>query len=375
MTFHLHTDFPGGNGFIERVDGDDIYLRPELRDGDGAWFYWCIGIRGAGGRNLRVHLTLPNKLTARGPAVSLDRGVTWTWLGAHAVEGDSFAFAVPPDADDVYLSMAMTCTRAHWDAFTARHQHSSHLRLGELTRSRQGKAVPQALVGQLDTDPPFRVLLTARHHCCESMGTYTLEGILSAALADDALGRWYREHVQIMAVPFMDPDGVEAGDQGKNRPPRDHNRDYAGESIHPETAALRNQVPQWMNGRLDVALDLHCPWIHGFRSEEVYLVGSQDPATWRQQCRLGQALQRVHTGPLPYTASDNLPFGQDWNTNTNYHEGMACSRWLSQLPGVSLASSVEIPYAEVKGHEVTQASARALGRDLAHAIASYLSDT
>ena len=40
-------------------------------------------------------------------------------------------------------------------------------------------------------------------------------------------------------VPFVDKDGVEEGDQGKNRAPRDHNRDYAGASMYPETGALR----------------------------------------------------------------------------------------------------------------------------------------
>ena len=70
------------------------------------------------------------------------------------------------------------------------------------------------------------LVLTARHHACESMASHVLEGILSGVLADDDCGRRWREGWQVVAAPFMDKDGVEDGDQGKNRRPHDHNRDY-----------------------------------------------------------------------------------------------------------------------------------------------------
>jgi hypothetical protein len=56
---------------------------------------------------------------------------------------------------------------------------------------------------------------------------------MSALLSESKDGRWFRENVEVVIVPFMDKDGVEEGDQGKNRKPHDHNRDYIGESIHP----------------------------------------------------------------------------------------------------------------------------------------------
>ena len=51
-------------------------------------------------------------------------------------------------------------------------------------------------------------------------------------LADNEDGYWFRRNVEVLAIPFMDKDGVEEGDQGKNRKPRDHNRDYIGQSVH-----------------------------------------------------------------------------------------------------------------------------------------------
>ncbi len=77
------------------------------------------------------------------------------------------------------------------------------------------------------------------------MATYALEGFLSAVLADDACGRQWQENWEVLAVPFLDKDGVENGDSGKNRAPHDHNRDYNEQPLYPEIAALMKQGAKW----------------------------------------------------------------------------------------------------------------------------------
>ena len=191
-------------------------------------------------------------------------------------------------------------------------------------------------------------------------------------VADDDLGDWCRQNVEILAVPFVDKDGVEDGDQGKNRRPRDHNRDYDGVSVHCETAALRRLVPDWAGGRLHAALDLHCPCLRGSSNESIYLVGQQSEEIWREQCRFGEILEALRSGPLPYHASDNLPFGVSWNTGKNRQQGKHSIGWASEQPGIRLATGIEIPYAIASGAEVNASSARALGRDLAAALRAYL---
>ena len=172
----------------------------------------------------------------------------------------------------------------------------------------------------------------------------------------------------------MDLDGVEDGDQGKGRHPRDHGRDYAGASIHAATAALRALLPVWSDGRLRVAIDLHCPWIAGEHSEVVYLVGAEEPRAARAQRRFSEILETVQTGPLPFVAADYLPFGCAWNTRANYTEGQGFSHWSQTLRSVVLGTAIEIPYANARGAEVNQTSARLLGRDLAAAIAACLKE-
>ncbi len=202
-----------------------------------------------------------------------------------------------------------------------------------------------------------------------------MEGVLETVLADNDDGYWFRRNVEILAIPFMDKDGVEEGDQGKNRIPRDHNRDYIGQSVHASVAALRTFVPNWSNGRLAAAFDLHCPYISGPHNEVIYIVGSADESMWRQQQEFGRLLETIQSGPLVYRASDNLPFGQAWNTDDNVGANKSCSRWASDLEGIRLVASFEIPYANAGGRPVTAEGARAFGRSLARALRSYLEQT
>src|SRR5690606_36680762 len=92
----LDVDVRGGYAIIERVDVQDMYLRPDLRDTAEHWFYWCVRMRSGAWRTWRFHLTSENTLAARGPAVSLDGGWTWRWLGDAPVDGPwSFQFECP----------------------------------------------------------------------------------------------------------------------------------------------------------------------------------------------------------------------------------------------------------------------------------------
>jgi len=318
----IDTNFPGGNALVDEIVGDTVRLHPDLRDTQGNWFYWSFRVRGAAGRALTFQFTAQDPVGVRGPAVSLDEGRTWR--------------------EDV------------------------------LCRSRKGRDVPRLYVGNLAGAPRHRFFVTARHHCCEMMASYALEGLVAGMLEDDETGRWYRSCVEAVFLPFMDRDGVEDGDQGKNRQPRDHNRDYAGVGIYPETRAVREFAPRWSQGGPLVAIDLHCPWIRGSYNEQLYQVGRENPAIWAEQQRFGAALERVACGPLPYRLTDDLPFGKDWNVATGYTDGMSSSVWFGTLPNIRLATAFELPYANCSGQEVNAASARAFGRDLAEALRQYL---
>jgi hypothetical protein len=364
--------FPGGNILIDRIEGDAVFVHQDLRETSGDWFYWCFRVRGAAGRTLSFHFTKSNVIGVRGPAFSADGGSTWKWLGKDSVEGASFVYTFPPDADEVRFSLGMPYQEANLTEFIRRHTDHPGLKVERLCRTGKGRRVERLHLGCLHGKAAYRVLLTCRHHCCEMMASYALEGIMKMVLSDTEEGRWFGENVEFLVVPFVDKDGVEDGDQGKNRTPHDHNRDYGEPCIYPSVQALRAFIPRWSEGRLRVALDLHCPWIRGPKNEVIYLVGSQSKEIWREQGRFSGMLESVQRGPLVFDAKDNLPFGRGWNTNENFATGKSCSRWTGELPGIRLASSIEIPYANADAKEVNPESAKAFGYDVGRALCVYL---
>ena len=373
-TPRIDSDFPGGNIVVQRIEDTEVYLHQDLRDTTGFWFYWYFRVREAAGQTLNFHFTQGNVLGVRGPAVSTDGGKTWSWLGAAAMDGASFAYTFPADAEEVRFCLAMPYVERDLKTFLARYADHPYLRIGALTQSRKGRDVEQLHVGRLDGTPDHRVLVACRHHACESMASWSLEGMLEVILSDTPDGEWFRQHVEFLVFPFMDKDGVEDGDQGKNRAPYDHNRDYLGESIYPEVAALRRYVPEWSRGKLRLALDMHCPYIRGGgdrrgSNERVFFVGGPSEEGWEALTAFSQILEEVRTGPLPYERRHNLPYGESWNT---LKEPRSFGRWAAKLPGIQFATTIEIPYANAGGEPVTPESARALGRDLARAIRQYL---
>jgi hypothetical protein len=123
---------------------------------------------------------------------------------------------------------------------------------------------------------------------------------------------------------------------------------------------------------MKAGLDLHCPHLRGKNNEHVYLVGSRFPRVWREQMRFGRILEKARRGPLPYRASDNLPFGVGWNTGPEYAGHLSASEFMSCIPGVAFGSTVEVPYATARGKEVNQRSARIFGHDIVLACRKYL---
>ncbi|MFH1740154.1 MAG: M14 family zinc carboxypeptidase [bacterium] len=370
--FSIDAEFPGGNIVVDKIDGTRVFLHQDLCDTEGDWFYWHFRVRDAEGQTLTFEFTQSNVIGVMGPAISRDKGLTWSWLGSASVHEQSFPYTFGETDRDIRFCFAIPYLEADLQRFLQRHSGNSHLRVTTLCQSRKGRAVEKLHLGRIDGPCDYRVLLTCRHHACEMIASYVLEGIMESVLTGDDEDAWLRENVEFVAIPFMDKDGVEEGDQGKNRKPRDHNRDYLGESLYPSVKALRTFVPRWSQGTLRIAVDLHDPYIRGTHNEWIYFVGGPNQDIWNHVQQFSSILASVQSGPLLYDPKNNLPFGQAWNNGENYDKGKSCARWASELPGIRVATSLEIPYAQSSGTPVSAENAKAFGVDLAKAIARYL---
>lgn len=375
--FTVDAELPAGNIVVEEIAGDAVRLRPDLRDTAGDWFYWAFRVKGAKGRSLAFTFAGAydgRVVGVRGPAVTADGGRTWSYPCDGRATERSFDYTFDTDGEVRFCS-TWQYLPADWEAFLARHTASRGRAFepGVLCRSRKGADVPCARFGHLGGSPKYRVLVTSRHHAGEAPATAALEGLAAAFLADDDLGQWLRANVELTAVPFVDYDGVVAGDQGKNRAPHDHNRDYAA-FLYPETRSLAALAGR-TNEQADVCLDLHCPWVRGGINERVHAplkrdVNGRNAAAER---RFDALLEHLQSDALRYRTSDNLPYGTGWNVAGNYAKGLSSINWaLENLPGLRLGHTFEIPFANAGGAAVTPAGCRAFGRDLARALRAFL---
>ncbi len=369
--YYIDCHFPGGNIDIDRITEDSVWLKPDVRDTEGSWFYYNFKVKNANNQRLTFVFNRKNIFSADGSAYTKDQGETWHWLGGQNVTENSFQFDFNKDDSCIQFCTAIPYTEKDFDAFIKRN-FSEFMVVSDLCTTRYGRSVERLMLANPIEEARYKVLLTARHHACEMMASYVLEGIIDAVLNDDEF-QYLRMNVDFMVVPFMDKDGVETGDQGKNRTPRDHNRDYSGMSIYQTTMALRDQVPDWSEGRLKIALDIHCPYIKGEWNEQIYLVGAADKENATQEKVFCEILENSVRGELPYHVETGyLGHGKAWNTGGNTMKGSSFKNWAVSVPGMAMATTMEFPYSRVQNKTVTRENARAFGVDIARAMQTYL---
>ncbi|MDA3923346.1 MAG: M14 family zinc carboxypeptidase [Kiritimatiellae bacterium] len=366
----IDANYPGGNIAVERIEGDHVYLHQEIRDTSTWWFYWNFRVRGAQNRQVTFHFTNKSVFDRQGPSISRDKGVSWSWLRMGVVKKTTFTYTFKEDEKDIRFAYSIPYQESDLQRFLAQHANNKNLEVKELCETRKGRSVEQIRVGNIKGNSVYQILLTCRHHSCESPASYVLEGMISAMLSESEDGAWFRENVEVLIVPFMDKDGVEKGDQGKNRKPHDHNRDYDA-GLYPSVRALRKLVPLWSRGKVDVAIDIHSPYV---RNNTLYLVGNRNSVIWKEQCAFSTILENIKNKALPYKASSNIPFGKSWNNENNYRQGCSCSGWTSTLEGMRLATTIEVPYGNAGDTAITQGNTREFGASLVSALRLYLGE-
>ena len=369
--FMITNKVPAGNIQVVSVNGHDVELDVELRDTSTDWFYWCFKVKFPEKGLYRFRFTRGGKVGTRGPAVSRDGGKSWKWLDAATHESDrEFEYTCNEPGEELIFCQTMQYLQNNWETFLAEFSDHGAMHPGTLCQSRKGRDVE--LLTIREGNPKTSILLTSRHHAGETMATHALEGFLRAVLADDAFGRSFRQRFAVFAVPFTDKDGVEDGDQGKNRIPHDHARDYQEPGIYPETIALRKLLDR---EKPAFVLDLHCPWIRGGETNEVsYMVGTGIEHLDREMDRFADLLEAERIPQAPYFKKNVIPFGTSWNTAQNYTQGKTIKHYAAGLPFVRNAQTIEIPFANFGEATVDRNAMLAYGASLARAVYRYLTE-
>ena len=350
------TDFCGGNAVIHSVTEDTVVFEPDLRDTEGPWFYWAFCVRGAQGKTVRF--TQPNSRWVGyfGAAVSHDL-YHWAWSNTAENNYADFTYHFGEDEDCVYFAHNMLYHPSRFHRLCERLGVSVNIPVMD----RMGTPIPAAVLG----DGANHILLTARHHCCEATGDYIMEGIMEEFAVNPIPG------CRITAIPFVDADGVVHGDQGKNRRPHDHNRDYA-DDLYPGVRYVKELVGK---GDVVCAFDLHSPWHFGGSNDKLFIVHNSNAHLTDEFIRFGQILEdEMAKDPIAmrYDMKNDMPIGVSWNQGSSINK--SCGAWCGSQVGVKIAFSFETTYFGEDGNIVSQERLVHSGRCFCRAIARYLKE-
>lgn len=290
----ISSDFIGGNIIVEKQDGDTVYLLPDLRDSTENWFYWAFCVSGAKGETVTFDFCDKNVIGYYGPAVSSDFK-NWEWLGK-TDERSRFAYTFAGN-EPIYFAHNMPYLPEKFFRFC----DENNLKPETLCISEKGREVPCLKFGSGEKN----IILTSRHHACESTGTYVLQGVLTELINE------MPRDISVLCVPFVDYDGVVDGDQGKARAPHDHNRDYLPEPIYATTRAIKDFADK--NG-VFMAFDFHSPWHMYGRNDAVFIV--HNDFNDREEVQAFSELFKKYSDAdtLGYDGKDDIESGQEWNS-------------------------------------------------------------
>ncbi len=345
-------NFLGANVDVVKMHGDTVELKVELRDTVGDWFYWCFAVVGAEGRTLTFRFENNDRVGYYGAAVSHDFK-NWHWqYDDKGHEGAIFRYTFAENEREVYFAHHMLYRPERFQSFA----QSNGIDVKPLCVSIKGRTVPY-----VDTQTAGDVIfLTARHHACESTGNFVLEGALLELLSNE----YFRKY-RIICVPFVDYDGVIDGDQGKNRKPYDHNRDYV-EGVTPiyETPRKIREMTKELN--VKYALDLHSPWHLGGENDRVFI-----PIKAHELVSNVTFFSKIWEGKntsdsLNHFASDDFLPDIGWNKS-----GTPTVATFFYRKGAKLSFAVETPYFCAREIAFSPKGAVEEGRNLIRALYEY----
>ena len=369
-------DFPGGNVRVLEYDSgsNKVTIESDYRDSMTDWFWTYFRVRGAAGRRL-VFRFRPDRPTHRmrvsraGMAYSTDEGKSWHWTAPDGRHKDpySFAFDFPLDATSVRFATSIPYLRNDLDAFCKAHPE---VRVTTLTRSRKGRDVPLLSVGSADA-AEYAFVFTARHHASEVTASWAMEGMAEAASADTPEGHWLRANAHCLFVPFMDTDGCEDGDPGKNRSPHDHNRDYRS-GLYPEVRAFQELVRAETRCRPIVFFDMHAPQVRGTdakpRHDNVFTMGPPPAmeAYWNDYRR--RLVEATRANSLKFLGRWDEPWMTDYNIPAKNPDEQKSHDWILEQTNVLWVATFEFGYG-LCGGVVSREGLRELGRAMMNVLA------
>ncbi len=270
MSLKLQSRFPGGNGQLVQLDATGEI--PELRfaaeaHGGAAALWFCFRLvesdaSASHPAKLKLTLLYADTLNLGGSGAHLhpvyqpeEQGFYRTAAGieSHTADGRlSVSWQIPYPTGTTLWALCYPYGRRDLDTLVSKSRgfwHSDPIGL-----SRGGRPI-RRLSNHVDSASPRPgIYLVARQHPGETPGSWVLDGLLQR------LSRSKRCPVDVWAIPFADPDGLDYGDYGKGDPIQDLDAAWGASPRRHEARVIQQDLQRWQSRtRPLLVLDLQSP--------------------------------------------------------------------------------------------------------------------
>lgn len=306
---NVDKNLPMGNAEDIRIDGDEVHFAAQ-KCGSPQSMWFGFRINGAKGKKVTCVWERTNEVLGGGSlsaAVPVYRSFDnkpFKRVQASACdyqrEHNRFIFRVLCESDEVHVYYCYPYGPLELDAFFSSIKDSEFVQISTLTESEDGRPCKLLEISDKKGEDKKQVWVTARAHSGEVTGSFVLEGMVRNILTNPTI----LKKASFYFVPFVDTDGVWLGYYGKNREPRDFNRDYCLQPIRPEIRAILKAVNSKSSGKADYSFDLHSPT----PGDPAYLVPpklsiiSEDE--WREYCLFAATLEEFSPQSFPVEFSE-----------------------------------------------------------------------
>ncbi len=275
----LDQDFEGASLGDWTAVGPDA-VRFSIREDTNAptGLFFSFRVENAKGR--RVSFTLPEALEVlpapiwgyTQPVISSDGGQSWTRITDTELTDPPAGSNLGPD----FVFHQVLQSDADWIALKIPYNYSTWLALAEEIRDEPEVVSIDVIGASLDNNPLHLVTITdasvpasektgiwvlARQHPGEPGGSYMVEGFMRWLLDRSAAARELLRQTEVFVVPFMNPDGVLAGNQRVNLAGLDINRQWTAAlpSTAPTVLAAQDRIRSYRDaGRtIRILIDFH----------------------------------------------------------------------------------------------------------------------
>ncbi len=325
LDLRVSSDFPGGSAKVLNIDqpNNSVRIMPAGDPKQGWPCWWYFRLDGANtnkpltikvvafdgmmhtdtpgqARNLAADWSLPAQA-----AFSLD-GTNWEHTAAGERQGNHTVYHINTPSSTLWIAWGPPFTLKDANQLIQKMcDLCPYAKRFVLAHTRQGHPVPGVRIsepGPAD-GPRFSVWIQARQHAWECGSSWVARGFGEWVVSNDPAAESLRRKADIVLIPVMDVDNVEAGQGGKDATPHDQNRDWDSAPYYPEVRAAMDDLSALAKAdRLDLFLDLHDPG-HSARAIDFYISAVQLMSPQRQtnnDAFLKLAREQM-TDPIPFS--------------------------------------------------------------------------